>query len=55
MVHHLNPENLHINGIFLENPKHPILGDIFGHYPQNKIFPRKSGSIIFYPEGTLTS
>ena len=55
MVHDLNPEHLHIKGIFLENLKTPYSWVIFGHYPQNKIFPRKSGSIIFYPEGTLTS
>ena len=34
---------------FCKNPKQPILGVVFGHYPQNKIFSQKSGSVSFLP------
>ena len=39
MVYDLNPKNLHINGIFLQNLlNNPIFAFwiAFGHYPQNE-------------------
>ena len=50
MVHGLNPKNLNINTLlFLQNPKNPILGEVFGHYPKNEHFSQKSGSASFLP------
>ena len=56
MLHNLIQTNLHINELInLQNPKNLIFCGILGHYPQTEIFPQKSGSISFYPLGTLTS
>ena len=42
MLHDLDQKNLHINEqFFLQNPKNPFFGVIFGHYPQTQIFAQK--------------
>ena len=33
MAHDLNPNNVHINGLFFTKPKKLYFGGIFEHYP----------------------
>ena len=49
MVHDLNPKNLHINRLLSVKSKRPCFLVVFGHYPQNETFPKKSGSVSFLP------
>ena len=56
MVHDLNSKNTHISRLsFFAKSKRLYFWDVFGHYPQNDIFHKKSVSIRFLLLRHLTS
>ena len=49
MVYYLNPKTCTTMDYFFAKSKKPYFWGVFGHYPQNRIFSQKSGSLSFLP------